>query len=59
MNGAIQTCTGCKAQRKFNTNTDIIINVNTNPAFMDNKNSKINYFLPGPSQEADMGQVQN
>ena len=34
-------------------NSDIIKSVKTNPSVIDNINSKINDFFPGPSQEVD------
>ena len=43
-----------KAQSQYNAYTEDIQNDNTNPRVKDKDNGKINYFLPGPSQEADM-----
>ena len=46
------------AQRQCHANTDGITNGN-NPKVADNTNNKINYFLPGPSQEADRRALQS
>ena len=42
-----------EVRSQCNTKTEGIQSVNTNPTDIDNNNSKINYFLPGPYQEAD------
>ena len=40
-------------QRKCNENTELNAKVNINPIVMYNSNSSINYFIPGPGEEAD------
>ena len=40
-------------QIQCNANTDSNISDSTNPTVTDKKNSKINYFLQGPNQDAD------
>ena len=38
---------------QYSANVDGILSDNTTPTVTDNNNSKINYFLPGPIQDAD------
>ena len=45
--------TESKTQIQSNANCDKSLNDNLYIVTTDNNNLKINYFLPGPSQEAD------
>ena len=61
MSGAVQTRYKHETEEQVqcNANPWSMASDNTNLTVFDNDNSKINYFLPGPSQGADRGQVQS